>query len=152
MKDTEGTARSDAPATLGAASAPRYRPLERFWPYVELTEHPSDEELAALNPELAAALFGTPPRPFSLTLSFAPFEGPEYPRAIELARASLEYQEIGSGPALRHVARFRSEQVSQIRALWDLIGRLDSSEVLLDDQPVPYAKELWLPLLWLLDL
>jgi len=23
-------------------------------------------------------------------------------------------------------------------------------EVLVDDQPVPYAKELWLPLVWLL--
>ena len=25
---------------------PRYRPLERFWPYAELAEQPTDEELA----------------------------------------------------------------------------------------------------------
>src|SRR5688572_17326693 len=28
---------------------PRYRPRERFWPYVDLTEHPTAEELAALD-------------------------------------------------------------------------------------------------------
>ena len=109
------------------------------------------QELASLSPELASALYGTPSQPFSLTLSFAPFEGDDYVRAVELAKASLEYREIGTGPAERHRARFRSEQVAEIRALWDLIGRFDASEVLVDDQPVPYAKELWLPLIWLLD-
>ena len=32
-------------------SSPKSRPLERFWPYAELPEQPTDEELAALNPE-----------------------------------------------------------------------------------------------------
>ena len=36
---------------------PTHRPLERFWPYAELSEAPSDEELAALHPELREALF-----------------------------------------------------------------------------------------------
>ena len=27
-----------------------YRPVERFWPYVDLPEQPTDEELASLNP------------------------------------------------------------------------------------------------------
>ena len=130
--------------------APAYRPLERFWPYVELPETPSDEELAALDPQLAAALFGTPPRPFSLTFVFPPFEGAGYARAVELARASAEYREDGTGSARRHRARFRSEDVLRVRELWEIIGRLDAAEVLLDDQPMPYARELWLPLLWLL--
>ena len=146
MKDTERPAPPETPP----ASPPQYRPLERFWPYVDLPEQLTDEELASLDPELAAALFGTPPQPFSLTVSFAPFEGPDYARALELAKASVEYREIGSGPARRHRARFRSEHVSGIRALWDLVGRFDQSDVFVDDQPVPYARELWLPLLWLL--
>src|SRR6185437_6455879 len=33
-----------------------YRPIERFWPYVDLPEQPTDEELAALDPELSEAL------------------------------------------------------------------------------------------------
>src|SRR3972149_6115499 len=84
----------------------RRRPIERFWPYVDLSEQPTEEELAALDPELAAALYGTPPRPFSLTFSFPPFEGPDYERAVELARGSLEYREGGAGGAGRHRARF----------------------------------------------
>jgi len=129
---------------------PTFRPLEQFWPYVELSEQPGEEELAALDPTLAAALYGTPPRPFSLTFSFPAFEGPEHERAVEMARRSLEYRDVGSGAARRHRARFQSDQVLAIRELWAIIGRFDESEVLLDDQPVPYARELWLPLLWLL--
>ena len=40
---------------------PDYRPVERFWPYVDLPEQPTEEELARLNPELAEALFGLRP-------------------------------------------------------------------------------------------
>jgi len=117
---------------------------------VDLSEHPSDEELAALSPELAAALFGSPPGPFSLTLVFPAFEGPEYARAMELARGSVEHREVGSGTDRRHRARFRSSDAARIQELWGLIGGLEAAEVLIDDQPVPYARELWLPLLWLL--
>jgi hypothetical protein len=132
-------------------SDPRaFRPLERFWPYVELCEQPSEEELASLDQELAVALFGGPRRPFSLTFVFKPFDGPDFERAVELARASLEYREIGSGEARRLRARFAPDQVLAIRDLWTIIGQFDDAEVLLDDQPVPYARELWLPLLWLI--
>src|SRR5204863_4827922 len=53
-----------------SAEPPKYRPLERFWPYAELPEQPSDEELASLDPDLYEALFGTRPRPFSITIVF----------------------------------------------------------------------------------
>ena len=74
---------------------PRTRPLERFWPYAELSEEPTAEELAALDPDLHAALFGGPPGPFSITLAFGPFEGPEFARAVELARAFARVPGIG---------------------------------------------------------
>ena len=67
---------------------PDYRPVERFWPYVDLPEQPTEEELARLNPELAEALFGRPPLPFSVSVEFAAFDGPEAVTALELARAS----------------------------------------------------------------
>ena len=129
---------------------PDYRPVERFWPYVDLPEQPSDEELAALSPELSEALFGTPPLPFSVTLDFPAFDGPEYARAIEMARASAEYREIGTGDRLRHRARFYPHDAVRLRALFELVGRFDATEVLIDDRPVPYARELWLPLIWFL--
>jgi hypothetical protein len=130
---------------------PEFRPRDQFWPYADLEEEPSDEELARLDPDLQAALFETPPdRPFSFTLVFAPFDGPDYVRSVELARASAEYLEVGHGGALRHRARFKPDQVLALRDLWQLVGRFDASEVLVDDRPIPYARELWLPLLWYL--
>ena len=132
------------------ADTPRFRPLERFWPYVDLSQEPSEEELATLHPEVRTTLFGAPERPFSVTLVFGPFDSPDYKRAVELARAAAEYGETGRGPALRHHARFRPSDALRMRDLWQVIGHLDSCEVLIDGQPIPYARELWLPLIWFL--
>ena len=38
----------------------------------------------------------------------------------------------------------------QLRDLFQIVGRFDATEVLIDDRPVPYARELWLPLVWFL--
>jgi hypothetical protein len=129
---------------------PDYRPVERFWPYVDLPEQPSDEELAALSPELSEALFGTPKLPFSVTLDFPVFAGPDYNRALALARASAEYRELGAGDRLRHRARFYPQDAVKLRDLFNIVGQFDATEVLIDDRPVPYARELWLPLIWFL--
>jgi hypothetical protein len=69
---------------------PKYRPLERFWPYADLPEQPTDEELAALDPELQAALFGGTRGPFSITLVFPTLDRPDFARALELARGASE--------------------------------------------------------------
>lgn len=129
---------------------PDYRPVERFWPYVDLAEQPSDEELAALSPELSEALFGTPKLPFSVTLDFPAFAGTDYSRALALARASAEYRELGAGDRLRHRARFYPQDAVKLRDLFNIVGPFDATEVLIDDRPVPYARELWLPLIWFL--
>ena len=129
---------------------PDYKPVERFWPYVDLPEQPTPEELASLQPELAEALFGAPKRPFSVSLEFSPFDGPHYERAVQMARASAEYREIGSGESLRHRARFYPDAALKLRDLFEVVGSFDSTDVLIDDKPVPYARELWLPLVWML--
>ena len=138
------------PNAAPSVPVPDYRPIERFWPYVDLTEQPSDEELAALDPELAEALFGRPKLPFSVTLEFPPLDGADYARALDLARGSAEYREIGAGPRLRHRARFYPQDALKLRDLFEIVGRYDATEVLIDDRPVPYARELWLPLVWFL--
>ncbi|HXG87832.1 MAG TPA: hypothetical protein VNJ02_05785 [Vicinamibacterales bacterium] len=128
----------------------RTQPLERFWPYAERSEEPTAEELAALDPDLHAALFGPRDLPFSLTVVFPPFAGDDYMRAVELAKRSAEYREVGSGDALRHRARFFPGDALQLRDLFELTAGERGTEVLIDDRPVPYARELWLPLLWFL--
>jgi hypothetical protein len=130
---------------------PVYRPLERFWPYAELSEQPSDEELAKLHPELRAALFGAPPLPFSISVVFPEFDGEAYTRAVELARASDEYVEVRADGKLRHRARFfPGDRPLRLHDLYELVSGVPDSDVLIDDRPVPYARELWLPLVWLL--
>jgi hypothetical protein len=152
MADVSRHAGSDSqPPGVHDDPEPRFRPRDQFWPYADLEEEPSDEELAKLDPELQAALLEHPPdRPFSCTLVFAPFDGPDYGAAVALAKSSRGYLETGEGDRKRHRARFTPDRVSALRDLWQLVGRFDASEVLLDDKPVPYARELWLPLFWYL--
>jgi len=150
MKPTDPVAERPIDNTPPDVPVPDYRPVERFWPYVDLPEQPTERELAALNPELSEALFGTPPLPFSISIDFPRFDGSDYARAVEMARAAVEYTEIGSGATLRHRARFYPQDAVKLRDLFDLVGRFDASEVLIDDRPVPYARELWLPLVWFL--
>jgi hypothetical protein len=135
---------------VSGPDTPTTRPLERFWPYAELAEEPTAEELAALDPDLHEALFGTPPGPFSITLQFPSFDAPDFPRALELAKSSREYREVGQGDAHRHRARFHSTDARALRDLFQIVGRYDACEVLVDGRPVPYARELWLPLVWFL--
>lgn len=130
---------------------PTHQPLERFWPYAELSEQPTEEELAALHPDLQRALFGAEARPFSITLSFPAFEGDRFARALELARTSDEFQEVAIGGAVRYRARFFPGNAPiKVRDLYELVADVPQSEVLIDDRPLPYARELWLPLIWCL--
>src|SRR6185295_10525746 len=131
-----------------SSDPPKHRPLERFWPYAELPEQPTDEELAALDPDLHEALFGARPRPFSITLVFADLDTAAFPAALDLARASAEFRETGTGAARRYRARFWTTDAARLRELFEIVGASDATEVLVDDRPVPYARELWLPLVW----
>ena len=89
---------ADDPAPAPSDSVPARRPLERFWPYVELTEAPTDDELAALDPDLHAALFGARNLPFSVTLVFPPFAGAALRRGA------------GARPGRRRVPRGRQRR------------------------------------------
>jgi hypothetical protein len=136
--------------TVMTPDPPKYRPLERFWPYAELPEQPTDQELASLDPDLHEALFGARSRPFSITLVFPALDVPDFERALTLARGSAEFRETGSGANHRYRARFWSSEAERLRDLFQIVGPSDATEVLIDDRPVPYARELWLPLVWFL--
>ena len=81
---------------------------------------------------------------------FPPLDLPDFGRALEIARASAEYRETGTGAALRYRARFWSSDAVRLRELFEIVGPSDLTDVLIDDRPVPYARELWLPLVWFL--
>ena len=56
----------------------------------------------------------------------------------------------GSGDERRYRARFWLSDAARLRDLFMIVGPHDATEVLIDDRPVPYARELWLPLVWFL--
>ena len=130
---------------------PTHQPLERFWPYADLSEQPTEEELAAIHPELRRALFGAAAMPFSITLVFPAFSGDGFERAVELAKAADEFQEARVGGVVQYRARFfPGEAPIKVRDLYDVIADIPDTDVLIDDRPLPYARELWLPLIWCL--
>lgn len=129
---------------------PKFRPLERFWPYAELPEQPTAEELAALDPDLHDALYGSTGRPFSITLVFPQLELPGIDTAMERARGADEFRQVGEGDAMRYRVRFLPSDAERLRDVFQVVGAADATEVLIDDRPVPYARELWLPLVWFL--
>jgi hypothetical protein len=149
-KDTSSESAVSGQSGSSPGGNPRYRPRERFWPHVDLPEEPTDEELAAIDPDLRAELFGSTRRPFSVTIVFPRFDADDYAAAVALARGASEYLEMGAGDRLRHRARYVPHDVRGLRDLWAIVGRLDAAEVLIDDRPVPYARQLWLPLFWFL--
>jgi hypothetical protein len=130
---------------------PDSRPLERFWPYTDLAEQPSDEELAKVQPELREALFGPLNLPFSVSLVFPDFDGENFERAVRLAKASDEYSESEADGRRWHRARFfTGDRPMRLRELYLLVAGVPGNDVLINDRRVPYARELWLPLVWLL--
>src|SRR5262249_53887143 len=110
------------PYYVRRAVAPTHRPSERFWPYADLPEQPTDEELAALDADLREALFGVEARPFSITLVFPALDVPGFARALEIARASAEFREVGRGEDFRYRARFWSSDALHLRDLFDIVG------------------------------
>jgi hypothetical protein len=130
---------------------PDTRPLERFWPYSDLPEQPTDEEIARVDPELREALFGPFNLPFSVTLVFPEFEGAEFAHAIQLAEAADEHTVAAAGGRRWHRARFfTADRPIRIRDLYFAVAGVPGNEVLINDRRLPYARELWLPMVWLL--
>src|SRR4029453_14670938 len=116
--------------------------------YAAPPEHPPEEELAALDPDLFEALFGAQQRPFSITLVFPPLDDPDFSRALDIARASAEVREVGQGEGRRYRGRFRPQDAARLRDVFEVVGRADATEVLVDDRPVPYGREVWVALGW----
>jgi hypothetical protein len=109
-----------------------------------------EEDISALPDEMADLLYpGRRPRPFRVTLAFDAFAGPDYPRARDLARGADVHSEMPSPAGVRHEAAFETSHARDLRALFAIVGPLPGTEVRVDGKLVPYARELWLPLMWL---
>jgi hypothetical protein len=112
---------------------------------------PKEEaDISHLSDEMADILYpGRRPRPFRMGVLFDAFGGPNYPRALDLARRSSVYREIETGGLVQHRAEFEAGEAETMRDLYDIVGPISTTEVLVDGKKVPYAREIWLPLFWL---
>ena len=109
-----------------------------------------EEDISHLSPEMADLLYpGRRPRPFRMGVAFDAFGGPNYPRALEIARRSPVYRETRQGDLLTHDAGFDAEDANSLAELYEIVGPITGTEVTVDGRKVPYARELWLPLFWI---
>src|SRR5581483_12412290 len=75
---------------------------------------------------------------FSITLVFPELDDPDFPKALELARQSSDFREIGAGPLARYRARFQAAEASRLLDVFNVVSRSNDIEILVDDQEVPY--------------
>jgi hypothetical protein len=111
-----------------------------------------EADISQLSDELADLLYpGRRPRPFRVGLAFESFAGPRFEQALALARQSPLYREQPgeAGEPAIHSAAFEVPQARLLRDLFDLVRDRAGTEVLIDGRKVPYAHELWLPLVWI---
>jgi hypothetical protein len=107
-------------------------------------------DISHLSDEMADILYpGRRPRPFRMGVTFEPFAGPDYARALELARRSPVYRETGEADRRVHHASFDSASAGLLHQLFEVVGSRPGTEVLVEGRRVPYAREIWLPLFWL---
>lgn len=110
----------------------------------------AEDDISHLSDEMVDILYpGRRPRPFRMGIAFDAFEGPDYARAVELARRSPLYSEQQQGGQARHQAAYEPAGAAALRELFQLVGQRPGTEVLVDGKKAPYARELWLPLFWL---
>ena len=84
--------------------------------------------------------------PFSITLVFSHLDRPDFPRALDLARQSPDFCQDGSGALTRYRAQFLIADAARLRDVFDVVGSAADTDILVDGQCVPYARELWMPL------
>jgi hypothetical protein len=119
---------------------------DRLPPVVDAEE----EDISRLPDEMVDILYpGRRKRPFRMGISFDAFEGPDYTRALELARRSPQYHETTTSTTTVHHAAFETTAARALHELFQIVGPRSGTEVTVDGKKAPYASELWLPLFWI---
>ena len=109
-----------------------------------------EQSIDHLSDEMADILYpGRRPRPVRIAVSFLAYGGPDGERALALARRSPVFEERRDPGGALAIAGFDSKGARTLLDLYHLVGRRPGTEVLVDGKRVPYAHEIWLPLMWI---
>ena len=90
----------------------------------------------------------TQAKAFKITIEFGYKPTEKYRRAVDLARRMPTYREDGEGDWLRHAATYTPDDVEELFEIFNLVHEWESTEVLVNHKPLPFAHQLWLPLMW----
>lgn len=85
---------------------------------------------------------------FKITVEFGYKPSPHYKKAVQLAKRSPTYREEGEGEWIRHSATYTPSEVDELFALFTLVHQWETTEILVNHKRIPYAHQLWLPLMW----
>jgi len=85
---------------------------------------------------------------FKITLVFPHHTGPDYEKAVGLARRSPTYKAEGEGEFVTHQATYTPDEVEELFELFNLVHHWPETEVLVNHKRLPYGHQLWLPLMW----
>jgi len=116
--------------------------LQAFGQKVAFVLHPDQVKLVP-----CATVVFTPPRHDPDTKP-DPMLVEKYERGVAMAQGAPKYWIDGEGRHLRHFARFEIQDASRLFELYQVVGDLPDGEVLIYDLPLPFARDLWLPLFW----
>jgi hypothetical protein len=111
---------------------------------------PKEEpDISQLSDEMAELLYpGRRPRPFRIGLRFERFGGPGLEPALALARKSAVFREEAGPDGPVYHAAFDAGEARTLRDLFELVKERPDLELRVDGKKLPYAHELWLPLVF----
>jgi hypothetical protein len=72
----------------------------------------------------------------------------EWREAISFASAHNTYSKTVVGKLTKHRIELKPEQVWEIYQLYQMLEKSPHLEIFINNQKLPYAATLWLPLLW----
>ncbi len=112
---------------------------------------PKEEaDISELDDEMADLLYpGRRPRPFRVSLRFDRFDGPGLEPALALARRSALFREQQGRDGVEYHAAFDAGEARTLLNLYEIVKERPDLEVRIDGRKLPYAHELWLPLVFL---
>ena len=109
-----------------------------------------ETDISQLSDEMADLLYpGRRPRPFRIGLRFDHFEGPGLEPALALARQSPVYREEPGRDGPSYHAAFEAQAARTLLRLFEIVKERPDLELRIDGKRLPYAHELWLPLVFM---
>jgi hypothetical protein len=109
-----------------------------------------EQDISQLSDEMANLLYpGRRPRPFRIGVRFDRFDGPGLEPALALARQSPVYREEPGRDGPSYHAAFEASAARTLLRLFEIVKERPDLELRIDGKQLPYAHELWLPLVWM---